>query len=329
MNLVVTLYYLLILRKNRFMYSLTKVDTWIKIVSLLIVVYIFVNSVQSSAFIVNLVKTKLSYGSEHQTALFNIILFLVLVLNVFTIFFISNSDKYLSNSSALRRMPVSVKASVLCDITAGVGEVLNVVFIPFYFSVYFLAGNTFSLSNILLFSVVYVLFIVFISNTIYIIVNISKLFITSKYKSIVTIFLMILIFAVVEFFINRSSLLTNESIISIGSLLKFSPTGAIIHFAQSLAANNFFLTFLTIFFYFILINIIFFALNVILMKKNVKAAILPFTNRYKKSFWSKISINPLLRKNVLYFLRSPKMIANSILLFVFYVITLISSLSSE
>lgn len=329
MNLVATLYYLLILRKNRFMNSLTKVDTWIKIVSLLFVLYIFINSVQSSVFLVDVIETKFSRHTEYQAALFNIIFFMIFALNVFTIFFMGNSDNYLSKSTALRRMPISIKVSVLCDIIAGVGEVFNVVFIPLYFSVYFLVGNVFTIGNIFLFSAIFILFIIFISNTIYLLVGLSTLFVPYKHKALIALLGGVLIFVLLTVFINQSSLLTKGSIIGIGSFLTIFPTGVFIYVSQSLAENNFFLTFVIIFFYFTLINILFFVLNVILIKKNVKAPILPFINRRKKSFWSKISINPLLRKNVLYFLRSPKMIVNSFLFFVFYVITLISSLSSE
>lgn len=330
MKALLIIYYLIKLKVNHFGYSLKKLDTWIKIVSLLFVFYIFINSVQSSVFMVDLLKTKLAYCGEYQNALFNINLFIIFVLNVFSIFFMGSSNNYLSNHSALLRMPISIKKIVLSDIIAGVSDIFNVVFFPFYFSVYFLIGNIFILSNILLFSIVLVLFIIFTSNTIYLIAGIFKLLvIPSKHKSIIALFSVILVLAVLKFIINQSSLLTKEYIINIGSFLSVFPTGAIIHFAQGLATNNSFFTFLAVLSYFVLINIILFALNIIVIKKVTYMNKVYFDSRREKPLLSIVRINPFLRKNVLYFLRSPKMIANAFLIFVFYTITLVPMLSSN
>jgi len=325
------IYYLIKLRINFFVNSLKKFDTWLKIVSLFFFCYVFINSLQSSVFMSDLLKAKHIQFGEYQNALLNIILFIVFVLNVFLTLFMGSSYNSLSNNSTLQRLPIAKNNIIISDIIAGVFDIFNVLFIPLYFLVYFFIIDTFNIGNFILFSAVLILFLILVSNIIYLLTSVLKyLVVQSKNKAISALLTITLILALPGIITKNSVLITKESIIYLGSFLTISPTGAIIHLIYSMRGNIHVFTFFSILSYFVLLNIILFYLNKSLIQKNQNLNKVFFGGRRKRTLLNLLRINnPFIRKNVFYFLRSPKMTVNAFFFFAFYPIILFPFLSSS
>lgn len=324
MKSIKVIYYLLKLKWNLFWNSVKRIKTWINVISLIFVLILLFNSIQSSSFIVETFRTQFPTDNKYFNSLFNVILFFVFISNIFAAFFFGNLSNSLTSISTLARYPISLNKIVFYHIITGFGEIFNILFIPIYIAAYFVAGNKFFSTNFLFFIILLLFLIFFINNVFQILRNIASFLVSfNKFQWIIPPFIVIFIIITVELFPRLPSfLLTKDNIIRFSDFLTIFPSSVFFDFIKNTAIRFSLSNFVLNLAYFVIINYLILIINIYFTKKLYsinygKISSQMWRNkRFLFNFISIININPIIKKNIIYFLRSPKMLVNIIFLLV-------------
>ena len=312
MKSTLVIYYLLKLKKNIFLNSLKKYDTWMKIISGTLLFIIFFYSLQLLNNIVIIFKGQFSLTNEYRNAIFDMAMFSFFILNVFAVFFMSNLTTK-TTISVLSRFPISLNEIIIYCLVESYMEYFNIFFILLYFSIYFLIGGVILSLNFMLFCMIFILFSFLVNNTIFLIRNVANLILYFHRPPKIAMFIIIamILLAVVIIPIFSSIFSFAYNVIKLSTLLSFSPSSIFSFFIKNIGLPNLFTRFMLTASYFVIFNYVIYIINLNSLKKlfSVKFAVSPMKVLSKKSFFSftiaNISINPIFRKNIIYFFRSP------------------------
>lgn len=136
---------LVALKKKLLFNSFKRLDNWVKIVSIILIVYVVVNSIGSSSFLAQFVKSEFKSSSPYLYQVSNIILFLLFTANILVVLLAGSSKFSDVIFTKLFYYPLTIKKVVIFEVLSCTGELFNLIFIPFYFAAYFVFVNTFSL----------------------------------------------------------------------------------------------------------------------------------------------------------------------------------------
>ncbi len=301
---------LLRIKVNLFLNSIKEINTWIKYFSYLGILLVFKELISSNNFINDLFEQKIHPDNTFYMDVFIIVFFSISIINIFTLFFF-NSD--LQEKFALMRFPLSLKKIIFLELFSINISFISFIFFIIYLSIFFFF-KSFNLNDFLLFFLNVTLLNFLIINLYYLLKNsLNIFFISLKKRVIFTLFLLSFIYVAIR--LSYLIPLSPDVFSHISSCLNYYPTSVLHNFLINDFPNNFAFTF----FYFISLNFLIFLINFILIKKNKKQVKVSLNNvkKNKSSVFNFIS-NPLLKKNLLYFVRSPKMTINFILSIVFF-----------
>lgn len=315
------IYVLISIKKKLLLYSFKKLDNWIRVVTIVLVALLFFNSIQSSSFIVQFIKTQFNANSTYFYPLFNILLFVFFISNILSTYFLSGSKFSQILFKTLLHYPISFKKIILYEIISGLGEIFNLLFIPFYIAAYFIAGNSFSLINFVPFIFILILFLFCISSIIALIKSISSLLVSLKKFKIIISFLAIVATVVILLIIKELPLLvlSKENIIQLNNYFNFSPSEILANYIFAIKSGSNFGNFIITFSYFFIVNILLFSINIKLLKRLKKNYYFPkvlsiSNNKFSIStLIERLVKNPITKKDTIYFFRSPRGLINQAL----------------
>lgn len=307
------------LKKKEFFYSFKKRDFWIRVVTAIAVVYLVLNSISSSSFLVQFIKDNFHLSSTNFIPIFNIVLFFVFLCNIAAIIFLGTANYDQSFIKIFLRFPISLKQIIFFRTISVSSELVNIIFLPLYISAYFIAGNSINFTGVLVFLLVLLLFLLCLNSLIEFLRNITSAIISlKKYKNIFwfltfvfTLFIIVIIPKIFTYFTNQ------ESIKKISDVLFYFPTGV---FTKSLFSLNGNITVSQLYlyiFYFVLLGVMLFAANLLLVKfyknrdfgkVNVKSKL---TRPKVSNFIHKIKLGAFEEKNLIYLFRGPRPLLNA------------------
>ena len=324
-----TIYLLLIIKNKIFLNSLKKVDKGPILLSFILILFLGINSFKGSSSFVSVFHEVLNKNSDIFLPALNICIGILFMANILLPLFLGGLQKQKNVFSVLIYYPFGLITTVLFEIIAGMAELLFLFFVPFYFSAFLVVNGSMFSPIFLLFIPGFILFMVLLSNTIFLWKNIFSMISASRIlKGIllffgVAVLLMIIIFP--DEVIKPEKVLKKENMILVSQVLDYTPSGMFVNYLRTIAKPLQVINFSFIILAFLSLNALIFALNIWLAKylkeKRFRASGGEF--RSKKSsnlniILNLLKINPYLRKDFIYLFRSVKTMA--FLLFWVYII---------
>lgn len=313
------------LKKKEFIHSFKKSDFWVKAVTVVFIVYFAVNSITASSFIAQFVKNNFKLTSQNFTPVFNVVLFVIFLFNIIAIIFLGTAKYDQSNIKTLLRYPIALKQIIFFRTLSVSAEIINILFVPFYIAAYFIAGNAFDYSSVILFLFILLLFLFCVNSIIEFLRNLAAAIISPKrfkflfwsFSFVLTLVIVLIISKIPYFFSNE------QSIKKLSDILFYFPTGIFTKSIFALGGQSNISQILVYALYLILFSVILFVINLALVKfyknrdfgkakkeKKLKEPVIP-------KLLNKTSLDPFAKKNVFYFYRSPRGLLN-ILIFIIY-----------
>lgn len=317
------------LKKKEFIYFFKKNDFWFRLVTVLFIIYFVVNSILSSSFIVQFVKNNFSLNSVNFIPVFNIVLFFIFLVNIVAIIFVGTSNYDQSSVKTLLRYPITVKQIIFSRTVSVSSEWVNIIFLPLYFSAYFITGNSFNLTGIIFFLFILLLFLFCINSIIEFLRNFTTaVLLLNKFKSLFWVLFFALFLLIILSIPKIPPYLSNEnSVKRISEVLFYLPTGVFTKAVIALNGQNNTLQIVVYFLYLILFSVALFAINLFLAKfyKNCNYGKTRKEKKIKKpaipSLLSKTTLGSFEKKNLIYLYRSPRALLN-VLVFIIYEVLL-------
>jgi len=249
---------------------------------------------------------------------------------------LSGSNYSLNLFKTLLHFPIKFNKIIIYEIISGMGDLINLLFIPFYAAALLIPNCVFGWNNILTFITVLVLFLFSVNSIIYLFKNILALISFSKYARKLLFLISIssgIIFLTITNKLNAFLQNTNNIILT-EKILNLFPSGIYLNFIMNINSGFLSYIFLLTLSYFLFINISLLALNIyfanLLRRKNCSVS--PNKNNMKKSFLTRLSlsvkINPITKKDLVYTLRCLRTMLFHLLIVIFLPILLISYKSS-
>jgi len=100
---------LLSLKKKELFYSFKKQEFWIRVVTAILVLYVVANSISTSSFLIDFIKSNFNSSSKNFKPIFNIILFALFLSNIIAIIFLGTANYNQSFIKTLFRYPITLK----------------------------------------------------------------------------------------------------------------------------------------------------------------------------------------------------------------------------
>lgn len=328
MKYIKILYSLVRINKNVLFNSLKKIDDWIKVLSIALLIYLLIKTITSASMFSLLLKFQLTPDNKYFFHVLNVLLFILLIANIFASFYFSASNHSNKVSLKLQYYPVGELTAVVIGIVIGMIDLFNLIFIPIYTAILFTMGNFNSAGEIIFSIIILLLFILSVNGIIYLLNNLYPLLISSgKMKKIfnyVTIFLIFFLFLSLRqltIFLNNS-----ENIIIISNLCTYFPSGIFAKYILSGSKYFSVANTITALIYFLVFDILVVALNIFIHKKLKKRRLFQNNTALKPKVFSIPSIiekyvsNPIIKKDLIYVYRSTRELVNfgMIILFYFY-----------
>ncbi|GBD91839.1 hypothetical protein BMS3Abin04_02571 [bacterium BMS3Abin04] len=317
------------LKKKEFIHSFKKSDFWVRAVTVVFIIYLIVNSITTSGFVVQFVKSNFDPGSQNFIPVFNIIVFLLFVSNLIAIIFLGTAKYDQSSIKTLLRYPITLKQIIFFRTLSVSAELLNIMFIPFYIAAYFIVGNTFDFTSIILFLFILLLFLFCFNSIIEFLRNFTAAIISlKKYKFLFWFFSFALTLVIVLIIPKISFYFSNEqSIKKLSDILFYFPTGIFTKSIFALSGQSDVFQIFRYALYLFLFGFSLSGINLYLVKfyktrdfgktwkkKKLKEPVIP-------KLLNKTSLGPFEKKNIFYLYRSPRALLN-ILVFIMYEILL-------
>ncbi len=282
----------------------SKINFFLKLIYIFAVVYILYNYSQAGRFLIDYLKTHFQENNPYYYEISNI-LFLMLTLANFLSVFLFGSVSTLNRQ--LRYFPTALSKIVVNEIFAGLFDIVNLFYTAIYFSSLFY-NDTFYWTSFSESFIIFILFILSISNMSYFIKTIVALYYKVKKKWIS--FSLFLLLIILSFSFNFSNLIRNINIIKLSKLIGIFPSGVYFNAVQSTPGLSLFIKSLL---YFFLLNGALLYLNIYLTHKTLnKKNPVRFYDNHMNKYLSLISLlvnssfSTLGKKEILFHLRSIK-----------------------
>ena len=305
------IYTLILLKNKTFRNTIIKAGNWSKIITIVLLLFLFLNAIQSSSLTFQYIKDNFNENSDLFRSLFSLILFMIFISNIFTTLFLGGSNNSSNLFKTLLHYPVRFNRIVSYEIISGLGDVINLLYLPFYVAAIFILHRLSGGTEIITFLIILLLFLFSVSGIIYLLKNLFTLISCSKHprKLLYSLYLLFgIIFIVI---IQRLPLFLKDTnnLILAGNALRLFPTGVYSNFIlnpqSSLLSYNFLFTLL----YFLALNILLFVLNYRIVKffKNKTYGRVSQKLRHNTSLLTRlfirVPINPFTKKDIMYTLR--------------------------
>jgi hypothetical protein len=328
-----SIYSLIRLKYKIFKNTIFKSENWSKIIAIILLMLVFFNTLQSSAFIVQYVQDNFKKDSVLYRPLFEIILIIIFIVNIISTLTLSGSDYSRNYLRTLFLYPIKFNRIIFYEIINSIADIINVLYLPLYAVAIFLSDFTVGWINALAVLIIFLLLLLSISNIIYLLRNTIGLisFTKDAGKFIMLIsftagFTFMIIIKQIPGFLSNSNNLINAA-----SYLELAPTSMYTTLLLG-SSSNFFYNFIIGILYFAILNFLLFLLNIycakLLKKKSYGKTYQKFST--KKSILTKLFINsrvnPFSKKDVAYTLRSIRTMPSHLMILFFVVIILFISL---
>lgn len=286
-----------------------------KLIAFFVMLFAIFGYYQSADFFTNFLK--LNFDIRDKVFLRNLhsFLFAIFLLNIYTNFFFGAAS---SLSRSLIFYPVIKKKIIFFEALTDTFNLFNLPYFGIYFSTYLLFNDSFLSLHFIKFIVILFLFLFLIGALIFFFRYIILIyFVAHPKKKIFQILSLVLFIILLQLFLNSK---TDDNIaIKLYHFLIYFPTGKFLE-SQIIVAGSY-VEFAKIFFYFIFLNLLFFIVNIFLWKKSFRAKeefnaapkfrilkfqVPKFLIDLKKNVFK--NLHPLLKKEILYHSRSPRII---------------------
>jgi len=306
-----------------FINNFAKINSIIKIIYIFVLIYILFNYNQTSKLLIEYIKIHFNKDDRQFYVIANILLFVIFFTNLFSVFFLS-IGRTLSNH--LKFFPISYRKIVIYEILVGIFDISNLLFVGIYFAVYFIFYNTLFTVSFLKFFFLFILFILLISNISFFIKSLVQYyFVFNRKKKVFQIITIILFVVLLKYLIALN--ISDLNLLKLSGVLNYSPSGKYLQLLFNTQASLPII--IKISFYFLFLNVLFFVVNISFTKKllriNYSNSIGTNTSKTNLSLlqlFTKLKINPLQKKEILYHLRSYKMSINFLFIILLYPIFL-------
>ncbi len=246
--------------RNRF----RKFSEIIKAVSFLAALYFLINYVFTISVLKDFFEANYNKNDTEIFQTLNILLFAIFILNIVSSFFLGTGKTL---TRRLRFFPISTDKIVLYEITAKIADISNLPFVALYFAVFFVVGPAFTVLSFVEFLIVFVLFVFFVSNTVFLIQTAILLLLEKTESRKKIIFSAIVLFAVFSILIKTPDI-KRFVLAGLNASVGFMPTSKFLSF-QYLQSGNF-VEFIITLLYFIILNLVLLKVNIFLSKKGLK-----------------------------------------------------------
>ncbi|MHB9010798.1 MAG: hypothetical protein ACYC49_01030 [Ignavibacteriaceae bacterium] len=305
--------YLLVKLKNKiFKNTILRAENWYKIVAVVLFAFLFFNIIQSSAFVAQYVKTYPDKDTVLFHSLFSLTLLIIVISNILTTFFLSDSNFSQNLFKTLLHYPLRFARIISYEIISGMGDFINLLFLPFYAAAIFIPDRLFGWYDIITFLTTLILFLLSLSGVIYLLKNLFALISSSKHSRKLMSLLPILSGIILIVIIHTLSLLLKDAnyLVLAEKYLALFPTGFYSNFILNPDSSFTGYNFVSTISYFLILNIIIYALNYCIVKflKNKSyGRSIQKTSLNRSSltrFFIRIPVSPFVKKDIAYTLRS-------------------------
>ncbi len=295
--------------------SIQKQNFILKLIAFFAMLFAIFGYYQSADIFTNFLKLNFDIRDEVFLRNLHSFLFAVFMVNIYTNFFFGTSPPLSRN---LLYYPIRKKKIIFFEMLTDTFNLFNLPYFGIYFAAYFLFNDSIFSPNLIKFIVILFLFLFLIGSLIFFFRYIILIyFVAHPKRKIFQIASLVLFIILLQLFLNFK---TDENIaIKFYNFLIFLPTGKFLEW--QITGMNSLVGFAKIFFYFIILIVSFFIINSFLWKKSFRAMegfntapkikILKFhTPKFfidlKKNVFE--DLHPLLKKEILYHSRSPRII---------------------
>lgn len=320
-----------LIQKNVFYKS----EKWMKILGVVIFLFIFLNYMQSGIFLVDYFTVNFSKSNELFKSIFTLTFFAVFIINLFSTAFFSGSYYTYALQRTILFYPLKLYNIVKYETIGGIFDIVSLVFYPLYFSAIFLSGflsNWLSYFEIIL---LLILFLVSVSALVYAVRNTLALLNYFRYSKIIgLLFFLFLTFCFVLIIKQIPFIFDNkDSLARVLDYIEYSPTSiftSILFNSGSTLTYNFIKAVL----YFIILNTVLFSINYFLMKllkrKMLGKAFRKFSTKQRilTKLFEILKTNPFSKKDIIYSLRSLRVLFSHISILILVILILIETSSS-
>lgn len=316
---------ILSLRKRLFLNHLRKTWSWLKVISVSLITLWIINFIVSGSYIGKLLYENYLHENIYFAPLLIIVSSLVFALTVIISVFAGGMVNHQDTSVTLLHYPIPRKLMVISDIISECSEPFSFLCFATYGILYFLAGNGLKLIPLLLFTGIFISFIFLLCCVIHLIKSGLALLVHSGlYRIFRWVFPLVFSLTVIYCLKIVSIKITDiNTLQGFSNLLELLPSGVYAKFVISLNSGGLWQDFLFSFTYMSAVNILLLYSNYIVTAhiENRMFRQLHRTIPGAESMFSgfRLSFNPVFRKSLLYFFRSPKRVLNVLALFSFYI----------
>jgi len=323
MNAVKTILLFFTIKRKILFNSFKKSDSVATLLTVFLLAIVAYYSIVSSGVFAAVLKQLLHRDSDVFIPAVNLVLFLIFVINILAPLFLGGVQDKKNILNVLLHFPFTVPKIVFFEVLSGMGDLLVVCFLPLYVAVFWLVTPVFQWSGFALFLPGLVLFWFMISNIVVLLKTSVNLLLSNRVLKRILFFL----YSVILFQIMLSpelpfggKLMQKSTLLLMSPIIAVTPSGIFLSYLQSLTSSvkviHWTLTFLLLS-----------ALNVLILAGNLWLAMYWRGRRVKlsgasstakgrsifKRIFYLIPMAPFLKKDIIYIIRSPRMMANFLL----------------
>lgn len=328
-----SIYSLTRLKYKIFKNTIFKSENWSKIIAIILLLLVFLNTLQSSVFFVQYIKDNFNKSSVLFRPLFEIILLIIFISNIISTLTLSGSDYSRNFLKTIILYPIKFNRLISYEIINGVVDIISLFFLPFYVSAVFLSGVVVGWTNALAVLIVLFLLLFSISNLIFLFRNTIGLINFAKHaRKLILLIYFLAGFASVIILKQLPNFLANpNNLINTVGYIKLFPTSRFTSVLLS-SSTNLLYSFIITILYFAILNLLLFSLNIysarLLKKKRYGKTYQKFSGEVSTltKVLSRIKLNPFSKKDIAYTLRSIRTMPSHLMILIFVGIILFTSL---
>lgn len=325
MNAVKTIVLFFTIKRKILFNSFKKSDSVATLLTVFLLAIVAYYSIVSSGVFAAVLKQLLHRGSDFFVPAVSLVLFLIFVINILAPLFLGGIQDKKNILNVLLHFPFTLPKIVFFEILSGMGDLLVVCFLPLYVAVFWLVTPVFQWAGFALLLPGLVLFWFMISNLVVLLKTSVNLLLSNRTLKRILFFL----YSLILFAIMLSpelpfseKLMQKSTLLLMSPILAVTPSGIFLSYLQSFATStpviHWALTFLSL----SVLNVLILAGNLLLAtywrgrRLNLSGAS-PTARRRSilKRVFNSIRMPPFLKKDIIYIMRSPRMMVNFLLPF--------------
>jgi hypothetical protein len=291
---------------------LKKADSWAIIITIGLIVYLIMNSIQGSYwFNYFLDHLNENYDTEFIT-IFKFSLFLLFIFNILTPFFWSGLNQKINVTNILFYYPFKDSQIVFYSIISEIFDIFILIFIPFYFALYFITNNSFLSIKFLYLILIFLLYFYLIGAVLLLLKNIIKIIINKRTFRIILFLIVISTCFFTLLVAIPIKHIDFHFLAKFTYLIDYSPSGILADFMLQNRTNILYRSLFSIICYFLIADVLLFFVNIFLTKFNKRFPYFIRKNKLgmknyslKTKIFDILKIRGFIRKDFIYFYRSP------------------------